>query len=534
MGIPSYYKKLISNIPNLINKAHPEHDIQWLWMDFNCLIYHCIHRDDLPPFHIIDNSIEWENILIESVVKYCIKVVKQVAPKNGVFICIDGVVPMAKMRQQRLRRFKSIAMKSITPVEEKQWDTNAITPGTDFMKRLRIRLEAMIAKQSGSIKWHFSSSDEAGEGEHKIIEKWRNCDYYDNFAIYGLDADLIVLSILNRELGNIDNNIWLFREEINAGQISRDSLGEEIFEWFSIHTLRNYLCRNINDPYEKRNFIVDYCFAMSILGNDFLPSSLGLKMRDDGHSELIEIVEKINNDGIHLIDPDTYQISSYGILTLFNILSTTEYDRIANYINKKQMMSRNLGINNLDTPLPIGDNNWPLAHIEENVLSVRRRELVNGWEEKYLTQWFSGLNYNKQSINKICAEYLYGIQWVWSYYTGDTSNVCYNWYYPYRLPPLWSWLRTYIEENGMSAFPGTIKTRGETIHPTEQLSMVLPLESWGLIPECKYKQLPIIAPQYFPSKFGFDSVGKRFFWECESEIPLISIAEIKALFKNYV
>jgi len=211
MGIPSYYKKLISNIPNLITKVHPDSSIQWLWMDFNCLIYHCLHRDDLPAFHTIDNQIEWENILIESVVKYCIKVVKQVAPTNGVFICIDGVVPMAKMRQQRLRRFKSIAMKHITPSSEKQWDTNAITPGTDFMKSLRMRLEKMITKHT-NINWTLSSSDEPGEGEHKIIEKWRNnSDYCDNFAIYGLDADLIVLSILNRELNNLDNNIWLFR-----------------------------------------------------------------------------------------------------------------------------------------------------------------------------------------------------------------------------------------------------------------------------------------------------------------------------------
>jgi 5'-3' exonuclease len=534
MGIPSYYKKLISNIPNLITKVHPDSSIQWLWMDFNCLIYHCLHRDDLPAFHTIDDQIEWENILIESVVKYCIKVVKQVAPTNGVFICIDGVVPMAKMRQQRLRRFKSIAMKHITPSSEKQWDTNAITPGTDFMKRLRIRLEKMITKHS-NINWTLSSSDEPGEGEHKIIEKWRNnSDYCDNFAIYGLDADLIVLSILNRELNNLDNNIWLFREEIDAGQISRDSLGEEIFEWFSIHTLRNYLCRNFEDNYAKRKFIMDYCFAMSILGNDFLPSSLGLKIRDDGHSELIEIIEKMHNNETYLIDPDTYQISSYGLLELFNILSTSEYDRIANYINKKQMISRNLGIHTSNSELPIGDNNWPLCHIEENIISSGRRQLIDNWQQKYLTQWFPGFNYTPKSINTICAEYLYGIQWIWSYYTGDNTNISYNWYYPYRLPPLWSWLKEYITSNELSEFPGNVTIKAENIHPNEQLCMVLPLESWELIPNCVQCKLPIIAPQYFPSKFGFDSVGKRYFWECESEIPLISISEVKALFNNYV
>jgi 5'-3' exonuclease len=62
--------------------------------------------------------------------------------------------------------------------------------------------------------------------------------------------------------------------------------------------------------------------------------------------------------------------------------------------------------------------------------------------------------------------------------------------------------------------------------------MVLPLESWELIPSCPQKKLPQIAPQFFPHSFTFDSVGKRYFWECESEIPLISISEVKALFST--
>ena len=44
MGIPSYYKKLIDTVPGLVSKGHQ--DINWLFMDFNCLIYHCI--DDVP------------------------------------------------------------------------------------------------------------------------------------------------------------------------------------------------------------------------------------------------------------------------------------------------------------------------------------------------------------------------------------------------------------------------------------------------------------------------------------------------------
>jgi len=74
--------------------------------------------------------------------------------------------------------------------------------------------------------------------------------------------------------------------------------------------------------------------------------------------------------------------------------------------------------------------------------------------------------------------------------------------------------------------------RANDIHPVEQLALVLPLESWDLIPPCKEKQLPLIAPQLYPTQFSFDSVGKRFFWECESMIPIPSIMEIKKMIRE--
>jgi hypothetical protein len=33
----------------------------------------------------------------------------------------------------------------------------------------------------------------------------------------------------------------------------------------------------------------------------------------------------------------------------------------------------------------------------------------------------------------------------------------------------------------------------------------------------------------FPTEFGFESVGKRWFWECEADIPIPSILEVKKI-----
>jgi 5'-3' exonuclease len=443
---------------------------------------------------------------------------------------------MAKMRQQRLRRFKSIWLsqhpENDTP-SGPTWDRNSITPGTHFMKKLRTRLELMITKQ-GKKTWILSSSDEPGEGEHKIVSEWRKGGYEGNYAVYGLDADLIILSILGHEMCQRNNNIWLFREEVNAGKISYDNMGEEVFEWFSINSLKDWLSSEFNNhTLKKRVFILNYCFAMSVLGNDFLPSSLGLKIREDGHSELLDIIKTLTTKNIQLIHPETLKISFEDVKMLFTILSTTEETRIQKYVHKKHMMARNLGQNQENAQFKLGDNNWPLAHIEENVLGDGRT-LVPDWKCKYLTHFFNGFSFKRRDIDRICKEYMYGIQWIWAYYTGEFDNVCFNWFYPFNLPPLWCWLKDYLTETQiLPAFPDKVLVRASDISPVEQLALVLPLESWSLIPQGPVKMLPMLAPQFYPSAFTFESTGKRFFWECESQIPLPSILEVKEIIRHY-
>lgn len=519
MGIPSYYKKLLDTIPGLIRKHHPDADINWLFMDFNCLVYHCLQK---MPSYTADIKDEWEHNLLDEVVSYTLKVIREVQPKNGVFIAIDGVVPMAKMRQQRLRRFKSAWLaQNITDETSGGWDKNAITPGTVFMSKLRKHLEKMITK-NGKRSWKLSSSDEPGEGEHKIINEWRTGKYTGNFAVYGLDADLIVLSLLGHETCSLDK-IWLFREEVTAGKMAYDENGEEIFEWFSINALKDWLTCHCSDDIEKRQFILNYCFAMSILGNDFLPSSLGLKIRDDGHSELLDIIKGLRNN---LINITSLGIDSSGLFSLFKILASTEADKICKFISKKKMFA-----GRLDNVPSLGDNDWPLGHIEEEILLSGYKTLAANWQERYITHLFNGFSYTKNNILHICKEYLYGIQWNWAYYVGRYEEVCFNWYYPFGLPPLWGWLCDYLGASQLPVFPDIVSVKANDIKPVEQLALVLPLESWSLIPGCPEKSFPYLAPQFFPCEFSFDAVGKRFFWECESVIPIPSILEIKEIIR---
>lgn len=492
MGIPSYYKRLIDTVDGLLTRKYPG-KVSYLWMDFNCLIYHCLRRPGMMPYTSAGKE-AWEAAFLDEIIKYTNKVIAEVKPTDGVYIAVDGVVPMAKMRQQRLRRFKSAAF-----AEEGSWDTNAITPGTDFMKKLRYKLEILCAKHSS---WKLSSSDEPGEGEHKIMKAWK--DKKGIQVVYGLDADLIVLSLLNAP-----DTTYLFREVVEAGEIKRDDLGEEEFSWFSIDKLRNYI---VGESIDRDAFLKDYCFAMSFLGNDFLPSSLAFKMREDGHDALLNFLRSPEHKRLIGIDD---KIIYSGLTSFLARLAFSEDARILAFIKKKARQASMIG-----TEIGFGENNWPLAELAESHLISGFGAsccLKPNWQNLYINLYFG----KGTQIEELTSKYLYGVNWVWDYYKGNA--VCYNWHYPWHLPPLWKWLAS----GKMPEYPGKCEIKPEEIKPEEQLSLVLPLRSWNLIKMPDLASLPNLAPWLYPKKFGYSSVGKRYFWECEAEIPVPSIVEIK-------
>lgn len=522
MGIPSYYKRLVDIVAGLVSKTHPG-SIDWLWMDFNCLIYHCLRRPDTPAYPGETGRSEWEKEFIECVCKYMLHVVREVKPKKGVYIAIDGVVPMAKMRQQRLRRFKSawLTQNGLNEGHEagkEVWDTNAITPGTEFMAKLRTRLEKVCTtKTTSKMRFVLSSSDEPGEGEHKLMEQWRDEEHSgtkDVYAVYGLDADLIVLSILNRG----DREVWLFREQIESGVVMRDAVGDEFYCWLSMPVLSEYIQSQIG----KRS-IQEYCFAMSVLGNDFLPSSLSFKMREDGHDALLECLQGLK---VPLLEGEGASIYWPGVRMFMEWLASGEEARVSRFVGRKLAMAKNYCANLEGGALPLGDNNWPLSQAAESVL-LEGRDLRPDWSGVYYRRWLGGV----ENTAHLCEQYLYGIQWIWAYYMGRADQICFNWFYPEGLPPLWKDIVDYMRsEKSVVEFPGEIKIQREDIQPVEQLCLVLPLESWGLLPfRSKERGLIERAPWLFPSSFGFGSIGKRYFWECEAEIPVPSIAEVKAI-----
>jgi 5'-3' exonuclease len=135
--------------------------------------------------------------------------------------------------------------------------------------------------------------------------------------------------------------------------------------------------------------------------------------------------------------------------------------------------------------------------------------LKDDWTIAYYKEFMWGA-----SAEDTVKEWLKGTQWILNYYTGS-KPVDYLWYYPWYLPPLF---RDICVDD--AAFACTAVTLPNPIQPMTQLIMVLPVESYGLLPK-NLRRLPYLRPEYYPKTWTFFSAGRRQLWECEPMIPML-------------
>ena len=182
-------------------------------------------------------------------------------------------------------------------------------------------------------------------------------------------------------------------------------------------------------------------------------------------------------------------------------------------------------------PPPRNDRERAMLHVtnlhlewkEESCIWSAGGGLVEGWRDVYRSRWLRGAG-----AAQVCGEYIAGLQWILDYYRG--GPVSYTWYFPWNVPPLWCDLVREIkrgEEKEAVAPPVS-----PPVAPQEQLAMVLPEGSWRLVRDRELRRLPAVAPQFWPPRFGFFSAGRRWMWECEAELPILTIGRLRGLLKN--
>ena len=242
MGIPYLVASLLRTHKTIQKDVgNAALDVDVLAIDFNCFI-HTYLKASNP---------------IGSIVVALHELLTQTVQGRKVYIAFDGLVPMAKIVQQRYRRFR-------TPDAPPDFDKHQISPGTPFMKELADTLRYIFPDVI------VSDTLERGEGEHKIFLWLRTlpAEQRRKICIYGLDADLVLIALAQSDVGDI----CLLREKQDEG-----------FSTFSIPALKAAL------PLDLEQYL-----RMSIMcfGNDFMPNLAMFSLREDGYPRALFYADK--------------------------------------------------------------------------------------------------------------------------------------------------------------------------------------------------------------------------------------------------
>jgi len=528
MGIPSYFSYIIKNYSNIIRQYRHIPNVngvrfQYLLMDCNSIIYDEFRKmEELRKGEAFITK-DMENCLIRNVIKKISEYISYISPTKLVYIAFDGVAPLAKMEQQRTRRYKSSVLSKINAVVSNKnivnnsWSTSNITPGTDFMKNLT----KQINKSFNGLDKHYnvkqiivSGTDECGEGEHKMFKHLRqsNINVDETVAVYGLDSDLIMLSVFHCKYAK---NIFIFREKPEFGKhlIPSSANQEDEYLFLNIHTFSRAILEEMHCDKHDAQRLYDYIFMCFFLGNDFLPHFPSLNIRTTGIDTLLtsyrNLIGKYSDR--RFISNDK-EINWKWVSLFIKELSKTEHERILGEYELREKWGKRKWLADNDDNRDFTVQSVPVIYrAEENYIAPKSRS----WEGRYYNTLFQP----DINVESVCINYLEGLEWVFKYYTVDCPH--WKWRYQYHYPPLLTDLTKFVPNNSYDFI-----TNDSTNFPFSenvQLAYVLPPANHGLLLSNVKRDLDTLYSQYSVTEFSFQWAFCRYFWEAHAILPEVSI-----------
>ena len=221
MGVERFFSSINRDFNITIDTEYPYKKVKckYLMIDFNSIVHiisqhmintinNCIEENKKCIFNH-DTVDVFETELLLNINKY----VQDLLTKNidpdyleHLYIAIDGVPTMAKMYEQKKRRYMGAIISNLSTKAKRpfSWSKNNISPGTNFMKRLQNSLHSndfneMVKNVCQNIKKiKISDTTFPGEGEMKIINhiKKNKINNKKNICVYSPDSDMIILLLI--------------------------------------------------------------------------------------------------------------------------------------------------------------------------------------------------------------------------------------------------------------------------------------------------------------------------------------------------
>jgi 5'-3' exonuclease len=587
MGVPGFFAWLLKNKKKLgANKLILKEisiKIKWLMLDTNCLLHPCVanilekYKDGMLNIDKTkDLRTQIEYYIWEKITQYIDDMIEQIQPEY-LYIGIDGVAPIGKILQQRQRRYRFLFDKKIklniidtmnqldeilnktiiktNGIEEPILPLSSIelTPGTDYMERLNILMKNYVENiiKKRCIKCIYSSYHDEGEGEHKILQYIKNnLTSLDTIVIYGLDADLLFLSL---GLG-YEYDLYVMRESqvfVNK-EINLDEVPEYNYvEIKQLHLLISNIEISTND------FII-LCY---LIGNDFLPGILTIDVKKGGLDKIFKAWTNLKykfgiqleyESNINSKSDDFKIIKSYLVRYDINKKKYLLDLKILKGLFKELLWTEKYTWLNMNRDKILNQNNLD----QEEILKLHEFNNINKKEqmEKFInghTSYtdfldkieFSSSNeyYNyylgikcieidKSIINKMVFDYIGGIEWCIGYYLDKCQS--WTWGYNFMIAPLIKDILNFFPQSNNQI---NINYNSRTLNPVEQLILAIPPQTYKYVIEKDLIEKIISNKSIgymFPESFQIDINKELVFWKCQVKIPIVEYTEFEREIKK--
>uniref|UniRef100_A0A665UM07 5'-3' exoribonuclease n=1 Tax=Echeneis naucrates TaxID=173247 RepID=A0A665UM07_ECHNA len=596
MGVPAFFRWLSRKYPSIIvhcveekgrecngvripvdtTKPNPnEVEFDNLYLDMNGIIHPCTHPEDKP-------APKNEDEMMVAIFEYIDRLFNIVRPRRVLYMAIDGVAPRAKMNQQRSRRFRAskegvelteeksrmreeiISRGGYLPPEEikERFDSNCITPGTEFMDNLAHCLRYYVADRlSNDPGWRnvtvfLSDASVPGEGEHKIMDFIRR-----------QRALISVFSIYCQGTA---------REKQGQHDEFADTMpvAEQEFIFIRLCVLREYLARELTMAslpftFDFERSVDDWVFMCFFVGNDFLPHLPSLEIREGAIDRLVNIYKDVvHKTGGYLTQNGYVNLERVEMIMQAvgvaedNIFKKRKEDdesfKRRMKEKRKRMKAEQQGpaylttgqfaphaLGRRDRPEPVqnarhqaydmrmhsrdegAENRGVKRKAEDSDSEPEPEDVVRlweeGWKQRYYKTKFDVDVMDEDFRKKVVRSYVEGLCWVLRYYYQGCAS--WKWYFPFHYAPFASDFKD-IKDMFTEFEKGT-----KPFKPLEQLMGVFPAASGNFLPETWRTLMtsPVSSIiDFYPDDFAIDLNGKKYAWQGVALLPFVDEQRLRA------
>ena len=515
---------------------------------------------------------ELEDEHFQLIAKEITKLIETINPQDLLILSIDGPAPWAKLKQQRSRRFLSGQLRKQRTEKnskvEYPWkadypwplfDTNAITPCTEFMIRLDQFLRRWIKDNAAILppKVIYYSHFIPGEGEHRIMDDLR-CGLVEEHCsnprgiriIYGSDSDLAMLGLIayNRKTKKSIERIYMARDSL-TDIIDIDCYRQGIMRLMSTIESEQGRSPIKVSPSVRVNWWSDFVVIFFLVGNDFLPRPPSLDDLNWSIDKLVGIYQQNLSEYGHTLTLADRQLNWEGLTAYLDVLGQYESEMLNHLAqlwytdNGRSRGGRANGGRDprkLSSVLENSVESTRTTHSQGTKFRSRDHYSVN--QPLYNRLWYQRIFYpygakleplrevDRSLVDKMALQYLQGLAWVNNYYQFGQTAINLDWFYGWEYPPMFVDIRDYLLNygpvSGFQAIPGQLPPNG-----LEQLLSVLPPQSQDLLPRVVYHLMSSSSPllDLYPQKFKCDLEGKSADWQAIPQLPPFQPSRVKAV-----